>query len=74
MELKPSIHAVLRMVEQGISEEMVHWTLNNPQWMPAIGPNACYDAMIDGRRLRVVLAEAHAVPVLVTAHWVREGE
>lgn len=35
--------------------------------------DACYDGIVDGRRLRVVDAEEHAAPILVTAHWI-EGE
>jgi hypothetical protein len=71
MELKLSRHAITRIVGQGISEDMVQAVLNDPRWMPAVGPNTCYDGIVpDGRRLRVVLAEEHPVPVLVTAHWV----
>ncbi len=37
---------------------------------PAVGASTCYDGIVaDGRRLRIVLAEEHSVPVLVTAHW-----
>jgi hypothetical protein len=71
VDIEVSRHAVARMVSQGISDAMVQTVLNAPQWMPVIGPNTCYDGIIqDGRRLRVVLAEEHAIPVLVTAHWV----
>ncbi len=60
-----------RMIGQGISDDMVQAVLNAPRWMPVIGANTCYDGITEnGRRLRVVLAEEHAVPLLVTAHWV----
>ena len=51
---------------------MVQAVLTHPHWMPAIGPNTCYDGIVNGRRLRVVVAEEHTIPVLVTAHWVDE--
>ncbi len=43
-------------------------------WMPSIGPNTCYDGIVDGRRLRVVVAEEHHIPYLITAHWVSEEQ
>ena len=70
MELRHSDHAIEQLIERGITEEMLDTVLMNPRWMPSVGRNTCYDGVVDGRRLRVVLAEEHAVPVLVTAHWV----
>lgn len=75
MELRYSGHAVEQLIVRGITEAMLDAVLIDPRWMPSVGPNTCYDGIVDGRRLRVVIAEEYAVPILVTAHWIEiEGE
>ncbi|MEZ4554063.1 MAG: DUF4258 domain-containing protein [Dehalococcoidia bacterium] len=72
MELRYSGHALEQLIAREITEEMLDAVLLNPRWMPSVGPNACYDGIVGDRRLRIVIAEEHPVPVLVTAHWVEE--
>jgi len=49
---------------------MVDALLADPRWWPSVGSNTCDDGIIPGRRLRVVIAGEHVVPVVVTAHGV----
>jgi len=74
MELRYSRHAIAQLGERLITDDMIQSVLNAPLWMPAIGPNTCYDGLIDGRHLRIVVAEEHVTPVLVTAHWIDEED
>jgi hypothetical protein len=70
VELQYSAHVIEKLGERFITEDMVQSVLNAPLWMPAIGPNTCYDGIVNGRRLRVVVAEEYSIPILVTAHWI----
>ncbi len=74
MELFYLDHVRERLIRREMTEEMIDNVLMNPQWMPSIGPSTCYDCIVGGRRLRVVVAEEHHIPYLITAHWVSEEQ
>ena len=50
---------------------MIDAVLSAPAWTPSTSRNTRYDALIDGRRLAVVVAEEHQPVVIVTAFWTR---
>ncbi len=60
------------MADLGISREMVEQVLLKPEWAPPTTRNTRYDAMVNGRRLCVVVAEEWSEPVVVTAFWLIE--
>ena len=63
-----SRHATERMDEQAITEAMVEEVLAKREWNPPTGRNVRYDAVVDGRRLGVVVASQDETFV-VTAFW-----
>lgn len=69
MDLRYSRHAEERLEQQGITQAMVEAVLLDPQWTPATSRNTRYDAMVGDRRLCVIVAEEHSIPVVVTAFW-----
>jgi len=51
---------------------MVERVLASPEWRVPTPRNNRYDAIIDGRRLVVIVAMEHSPSVVVTVRW--EGE
>lgn len=72
MELQYTRHALRRMARRRISEAMVERVLGSSEWRVPTPRNTRYDAIIDGRRLVVIVALEHSPPVIVTVWW--EGE
>jgi hypothetical protein len=66
-------HAMDRMARLHISQEMVERVLLDPEWSSATTRNTRYDAIVEGRRLCVVVAEEWSEPVVVSTFWFREG-
>ena len=74
MEFSITGHAGRQMLIRGVSPEMVSAVLDNPTWQLSSTANTVYAAMVDGRRLTVVIAEDRAPVVLVTVWWDDEPE
>jgi Domain of unknown function (DUF4258) len=65
-------HARARMLAKGITEDMVLAVLAAPEWSPATGRGIRYDAMVQNRRLCVVIADEGDDPRVVTVFWFGE--
>ena len=57
MELYLTNHAIARMILRNISRDEIAAVLAKPQWMPATTRGTRYDAMVEGRRVAVVVEE-----------------
>ena len=58
MRVAYSDHAIGRMEQRGISEEMVQRVLTSPDGVSVGETAVIYNAMVDGVQLRVVVARA----------------
>ena len=55
MELRYTRHALQRMARRRITEAMIERVLANPDWRVPTVRNSQYDAMVDDRRLVVIV-------------------
>jgi hypothetical protein len=74
MELNYSRHALDQMSERGITDAMVEYVLTVRTWDVPTTRNTRFDALVEGRRMGVVVALEHTPPVVVTVLWYRGSE
>lgn len=71
MELDYTRHALDQMSERGITEAMAQYVLTARTGQVPTTRNTRFDAVVEGRRMGVVVALEHTPPVVVTVFWYR---
>ena len=70
MLLRYSHHAAERMVEQGITRRMVETAVAAPETVISGETADEYDAPVEDRKMRVVVARHRQPALVITVYWI----
>lgn len=70
MDFTTTDHAAQQMARRNVTDADIDAVLSNPRWMRPTTRNVRYEAIVDGERLAVVVAERERTSaVVVTVFW-----